>query len=280
MQLESIHRYPVKSMRGETLRSSDVERQGLAGDRRYMLVDEQGNFITAREVPALLGIRASVNGGSLQLTLIGHGSVDVEMPGEQARRAMVSVWRDEVPARIADAEANEWLSQAVGRPVRLAYLADVTARSVDLTYGGPDDVVSFADGFPPLLTTGASLDDLNGRIAERRMDASDGLVMDRFRPNVVIEGGTPWDEDTWRIVRIGAVRFRVVKPCSRCVLTTRDPVTGERTVDNEPLRTLGSFHRGRDGGIMFGQNIIPIDRGEIRVGDAVEVLERGVSNVG
>ncbi|HRK18407.1 MAG TPA: MOSC domain-containing protein [Hyphomicrobiaceae bacterium] len=279
MKLKSIHRYPVKSMRGETPGAAQVERQGLAGDRRYMLVDEQGNFITAREVPALLAIRTMVTDDGLQLTLAGHGSVDVATPGEQAQRAMVSVWGDEVPARIADVMVNDWLSRSIRQPVRLAYLSDPTARCVDRSYGGPDDVVSFADGFPLLLTTEASLDDLNGRIAERRMDVSDGLVMDRFRPNLVISGSAPWDEDCWRLVRIGAVRFRVVKPCSRCVLTTRDPVTGEKTADNEPLRTLGSFHRGRDGGIMFGQNIIPIDRGEIRVGDMVEVLERGPSNV-
>jgi uncharacterized protein len=280
MRLATLHRYPVKSMRGESLSRLAVEQQGLAGDRRYMVVSTAGAFLTARDVPQLLLVSAAVIDGGLRLAHATHGVLDVAQPGNDAQRQMVRVWRDEVPARVCDAAVIAWLSRVLGQEVRLVFLADASARTVNQAVGGPDDTVSFADGYPLLLANSASLGDLSARMAERRGGFGDGCEMERFRPNVVIAGAEAWDEDTWRVVKIGAVRFRVVKPCDRCVMTTIDPVTAEKAEDNEPLRTLGSFRRNSKGLTMFGQNLIPMEFGDVTVGDLVEVIERGPSNLG
>ena len=277
MRLLEIWRYPVKSLRGEPLERARVERQGLEADRRFMLVTPQGQFITARENPRLLTISALATEAGISLSHAERPTVHCEFPDQNSARAWVSVWSDDVPARLAPDRVNRWLSALVGGDVRLAYLADTQARPVSSSYAKADDVVSFADGFPLLLTNAGSLADLNQRIAERRMSADEPLSMRRFRPNVVIDGASAWDEDTWRLIRIGSVTFRVVKPCERCILTTRDPETGERAPDNEPIRTLGAFHRAATGAILFGQNLIPIHAGQIGVGDTVEVIERGPS---
>lgn len=180
------------------------------------------------------------------------------------------VWRDAVLARIA-APASEYLSTFLGLSAKLAYLHNVEARAVDPTFGHAEDRVSFADGFPLLVTLTASLDDLNSRLAKP-------VSMNRFRPNLVIEGASAWAEDTWRRLRVGPLTLRIVKPCSRCAIPTFDPLTGERPDNNEPLQTLAGFRRA-EGGIMFGQNAIPDAPGRLRVGDTVEVLEAGPSNV-
>ncbi|NOU06482.1 MAG: MOSC domain-containing protein [Hyphomicrobiaceae bacterium] len=280
MRLATLHRYPVKSFGGESLARLGVERQGLAGDRRYMAVTLTGAFVTARDVPQMLLIAATAREGGLRLAHAAHGVIDVMEPGNDAERQMVQVWRSEVPARVCDAATNAWLSRVLGRDVRLVFMADVSARTVNQDVGGPEDTVSFADGYPLLLASAASLDDLNSRMAERRGGFGEACEMVRFRPNVVVEGAGAWDEDTWRVVKIGAVRFRVMKPCDRCVMTTLDPVTAEKAEDNEPLRTLGTFRRNTLGRIMFGQNLIPMELGSVATGDAVEVIERGASNLG
>lgn len=280
MRLATLHRYPVKSMRGESLAGLAVERQGLAGDRRYMVVTPVGAFLTARDVPQMLQVSAITTERGLRLAHAAHGAIDVAQPGNDAQRQMVRVWRSEVPARVCDAPVNAWLSRVLGRDAKLVFLADASARTVNQDIGGPEDTVSFADGYPLLLVSCASLDELNARLAERHGGFGDACEMEQFRPNVVIDGAEAWDEDKWRVVKIGAVRFRVVKPCDRCVMTTIDPVTAEKAQDNEPLRTLGSFRRSSKGLIMFGQNLIPMDFGAIATGDAVEVIERGFSNLG
>ena len=277
MRLAAIHRYPVKSLGGETLDRANVEQLGLEGDRRFMLVTPAGQFVTAREVPKLLLHRAAYRDGSIRLTAATGETIHLAFPDTSAARMMVRVWRSEVPARVAPQPVNRWLSDGLGADVRLVYLADPSARTVNPDFGGPNDTVSFADGYPLLLASSSSLDNLNGRLAERSMGLGPSAEMLRFRPNVVIEGAPPWDEDCWRIVQIGAIPFRVVKPCERCVVTTLDPATAGRSIENEPLRTLGTFRRDKAGRIMFGQNLIPLETGTIAVGDPVEVIERGPS---
>jgi uncharacterized protein len=151
-------------------------------------------------------------------------------------------------------------------------LHDVDARPVDPVFARTDDRVSFADGYPILLTSTASLEDLNARVR-------DTLAMDRFRANLVVEGAEPWAEDCWRRIRVGAITFRIVKPCARCAIPTLDPLTGERLESGEPLRALAKFHRAANGGVIFGQNLIPDQFGLLRSGDPVEVLETGPSNL-
>jgi uncharacterized protein YcbX len=160
----------------------------------------------------------------------------------------------------------------LGRPLRLVYLANPRGRRVETAINAGQDHVSFADVTPILLTSTSSLADLSER-AGRDID------MRRFRPNLVVSGTAPFAEDTWREIRIGAVRFRVAGACARCAITTRDPDTGGQLDPHEPLRTLQRFHRGRDGSAMFGQYLIPVNEGAIGVGDKVEVLSAGASNL-
>jgi uncharacterized protein YcbX len=271
MRLVDIRRYPVKSLRGHALASARVDRIGLVDDRRWMVVDAAGQFQTQRQMPRMARIDATLTAVGVGLGLDGQGTISVERPGAGAESIMVRVWSDDVPARSAAPEADAWLSRALGAAVRLVYLDDETARGVDLTFGQEPDRVSFADGFPILLTTEESHGALNARLAVP-------VTMTRFRPNLVVAGFPAWEEDRWRRIRIGEASFRIVKPCARCIITTLDPVSGEKTGD-EPLRTLGKIHRASGGRIIFGQNLIPDELGAVRVGDAVEVLEAGPSNV-
>jgi uncharacterized protein len=271
MKVTALYRYPVKSLRGTSLHASQVERLGLAGDRRWMVVDATGKFQTIREHPAMTQIEAiAQDDGGLTLSHPQHGSVTVAIPTASSK--VVRVWRDDVEAVPANAAAGAFLSNVLSISAELVYLARPDARPVDPTFGQPGDTTSFADGFPVLLTSTMSLNDLNSRLPSK-------VEMRRFRPNIVISGALPWIEDTWKVIRIGAVTFRVAKPCARCVVTTRDPETGVQTDPREPLKTLGSFHRAANGGVIFGQNMIPDTIGEIRVGDAVEVLSEGASNL-
>lgn len=272
MRVDAIFRYPVKSLRGHALAEAEVEPIGLKGDRRWMVVDAGGQFQTIRQIPVMTQIAVEPAADGILLSHHGQGSCFAATPGDGAPEMAVRVWRDAVRARLASPEADAFLSAVLEKPVRLVHLADETARPVDPAFGAAGDHVSFADGFPLLLTTAESLADLNARLGRE-------LSPLRFRPNLVIGGAEPWAEDTWREIAVGSVRFRVVKPCARCVVTTRDPLTGAQDDPREPLRTLGTFHRAHHGGVIFGQNIIPDGMGAIRVGDPVAVLAQGRSNL-
>ncbi|WP_157216996.1 MOSC domain-containing protein [Flavisphingomonas formosensis] len=271
MRVTSLHRYPVKSLQGESLEAAAIERTGLAGDRRWLVVDAAGRFVTRRERPQMAGITALPAGDGLVLRHAGR-ELHVACPGPDAAAVEATVWRDHVPARLASQEAADWLSEALGAKMHLVHMADPDVRRVDAAYGAPDDRVSFADGFPVLLTSQGSLAALNALLPEP-------MVMRRFRPNIVVEGADAWVEDEWRRLRIGMMTFRVVKPCSRCVIVTQDPDSGDAGQGNEPLATLRRMGRMAKGGIMFGQNLIPDEVGEIRIGDVVEPLETGPSNL-
>jgi uncharacterized protein len=272
MHLASIHIYPVKAMRAVDLSECPVEPWGLKGDRRWLVVDRTGRFVSQREEPSLARVVASYDGADLTLTLSapGRDAISIPAPSADAGAEMlaVSVWRSHLTAAAAGPAADEWLSGYLGQPVRLVHLDDPRRRPVDQQYGAPGDTVSFADGYPLLLTNAASLDELGKWL----VDAGDDPVpMNRFRPSVVVAGAEPWDEDNWRLVQIGAVTFRVVKPCDRCVVTTTDQLTGVR--GSQPLKMLG-LKRHLDEGLVFGQNLIPQAPGVVRLGDAVELLDR------
>ncbi len=266
MQLTSIHRYLVKSCRGESLDTAVVEPWGLAGDRRWMVVDPDGDVITAREAHGLLTIDPLVTDAGLRLTAPGADPIDVAFP-DPAKQSPVHLWKSDLTATIAD-DAGAWLSARLGRPARLAHLDDPTRRPTSAAFSEPGDRVSFADGYPLLIATEASLAALNGALDEP-------LAMDRFRPNVVTSGGEAWAEDDWRRLRIGDATFRAVKGCARCVMVTLQPdhATGEVTGGKEPTRTLARLRRFGSG-VWFGVNLIPDTPGAtIRVGDDLEILE-------
>ncbi|MFI9232786.1 MOSC domain-containing protein [Streptomyces rimosus] len=268
----AIHRYPVKSVAGSGPGEAVVEPWGIAGDRRWMLVDAAHRFVTQRSRPRLATVTAAeLPDGALRLTAPDMPPLTVPVP-EPGATVTVEIWRDEVEAVPASGAAAEWFSTYLDVPVQLVHLDDpAKRRPVDPDYARPGETVGFADGFPLLLTTTASLDALNSLVARGRHPDEGPLPMDRFRPNVVVEGTEPWDEDQWERVRIGEVTFRVVKPCGRCVITTTDQRTGHR--GKEPLRTLAGHRRFGDQ-LVFGQNLIPEGTGTLRVGDPFEVLAR------
>lgn len=270
--LASIHIYPVKAGRAIDLAEAEVEPCGLAGDRRWLVTDPDGQFITQRAEPTLALVGACYDAaGNLHLSAPGQPGLPVAAPaeGRGAEMLWVSVWQSKVRAAAAGDQADAWFSGYLGRPVRLVHLDDPTRRQVDPEFGVPEDRVSFADGYPLLLTSVASLDALGRWLIE---DAQPVVPMTRFRPSVVVAGTAPWAEDGWRRIQIGPVPFRVAKPCGRCVVTTIDQQTAER--ERQPLAMLGRRRRfGQQ--LVFGQNLIPDATGTIRVGDPVRVLDAG-----
>ena len=270
--LSDMWRYPVKSCRGQQLAEAVVEPWGLAGDRRWMLTDADGKFVTARDHPALVLVTPAIDDGAIWLRTPGLPDLKVPVPADDAPVTPVRVWASELDAAVAGDEAGQWLSKVTGFDARLVYLDDPTRRKTNPDYSQDGDLVSFADGFPLLATTESSLERLNEWIAAGDHAAEGPLPMARFRPNVVIAGAEPFAEDDWRRVMIGDMTFRVAKPCGRCVLTTVDPETA--TKGKEPLATLAR-HRRWDGNVWFGVNLIPDAprQGAIRVGDPAEILE-------
>ncbi|MET7455682.1 MOSC N-terminal beta barrel domain-containing protein [Streptomyces sp. NPDC005574] len=270
-RLQSIHLHPVKAFRGLAPREAVVEPWGLAGDRRWVLIDDGGKVVTQRQKAHLaLAAAELLPDGGLGLSAPGMQPLAVPVPGPAAT-VWVDIFGDKVegvPAQ--DAAAHAWCSEYVGAEVRLVHMDDpATRRPVDPEHALPGETVSFADGYPLLLTTAASLDALNSLIAQGDHAEEGPLPMNRFRPNVVVAGTDPWAEDDWSRVAVGEVTFRVPKMCGRCVVTTTDQTTAER--GREPLRTLGR-HRRFGSMLVFGQNLVPESPGTIRVGDPVTVL--------
>ena len=270
MSLASIHRFPVKSCRGESVETAYVEAWGLAGDRRWMVVDEHGVAITAREVNRMVLIHPEITPGGLVVSAPDLPPLSVAIPDPDVQLP-VELWDSRFTAATADGEADAWFSKAMGRAVRLVHFDDPKRRHTSPGFGDADDVVSFADGYPLLLATEASLQALNDAIVEDSQGAHEPLPMTRFRPNVVIAGAEAWAEDDWRRIRIGDATFRAVKGCARCVITTIDPDTAVR--EKEPIASLARLRRW-DGATWFAINLVPdtVDV-TIRVGDEVEVLE-------
>jgi uncharacterized protein YcbX len=268
MHVSGLFRYPVKSLRGHSLDEAVVERCGIAHDRRWMVIDARDRFVTRREVPAMALVDVAVTDGGL---LLGHphlGSCAAIVPDDDAPVVEALVWRDSLPVRLGNLAADAFLSEALGLPVRLACQHDAALRPVHSSHASDGDHVSLADGFPLLVTTEASLAALNERLPSP-------VTMTRFRPNLVIAGAEPWAESRWRRIRIGETVLRLAKPCSRCVIVTQDPDTGERRDGNEPLATLRAMGRVDGGKILFGENAIPERLGTMRTGDIVEMMEDG-----
>jgi len=266
MKVTELNIYPVKSTRRIALRESEVLPRGLPWDRRWMLVDASGKFITGRQHPRLATVQTQIGDNLLHIHAAGHDSLSLPLVPRERRVVEVTVWKDSVDALLAGKEADDWFTDFLGLDCRLVQMTDDISRGVNPDYGRAGDQVSFADGFPLLLISEASLADLNSRLDKP-------VEMRRFRPNLVIDGERPYAEDGWQRIRVGEVEFEGVKNCSRCVFTTIDPDTGEKSPDLEPLRTLSSYRRRPEGGVYFGQNLIPRSAGVIRVGDSVTVLD-------
>ncbi|MEU6065429.1 MULTISPECIES: MOSC domain-containing protein [Streptomyces] len=269
--LQSIHIHPVKAFRGVSLRQAVVEPWGLSGDRRWALIDDGGKVVTQREQPRLaLAAAELVPGGGIRLSAPGREPVTVPVP-EPAGTVPVNIFGTKVEAVLAEDAAGAWCADYLEADVRLVHLDDpATRRPVDPDYALPGETVSFADGYPLLVTTVASLDALNSLMAQGDHAHEGPLPMNRFRPNVVVAGTEAWAEDGWSRLAIGEAVFRVAKMCGRCVVTTTDQDTAVR--GREPLRTLAR-HRRFGTSLVFGQNLVPTSPGTIRVGDPVRILD-------
>ena len=292
MRLAGIRIYPIKSCGGIAVANAVLEPRGLAGDRRYMLVDERGRFLTQREHPRMATIRVREAGGRPSDTPEQRPAEDgrasdaparcsvaagwvVEAPGQEALSLPASlplgpqrkstVWRDTLELTEADPAVNRWFSDALDLPCRLVNMSEGHLRPLKAGRGRDGDQVSLADGAPVLLTATASLAQLNVRLPRP-------VRMLNFRPNLVAETETPFEEDWWERIRVGEAEFDVAWACTRCVLTTIDPETAVKDPGGEPIRTLKTFRRGPEG-VMFGQNLIPRRLGTVSVGDPIYIIQ-------
>jgi len=261
--LSEIWRYPVKSLRGSRHRRLEVASRGFAFDRHWMLVSPDGKFLTQRQEPRMALIRADIEGGLLRLGIEPDRSLalPVTAGGDSLE---VQVWNDRCRASGVPPVVDRWLSDQLGRPVRMVWLPHTERRQVDQGYALPGDQTGFSDGFPFLLISQASLDELNRQLARP-------VPMERFRPNLVVTGCAPHAEDDWQRIRIGDLSFRVVKPCSRCAIPSVDLETGQKHPQMEPIRTLMRY-RSRDNKVYFGQNLLHDGQGWLQEGMAVEIL--------
>ncbi len=254
--------YPVKSLKGIRVGNARVAARGLDHDRRFVVVDPEGAFLTQRELSAMATVWTAIEAGELRLSSPDFDEVAVPLEPEGGEPLQAEVWNSVTPALAPSREADRWLSEVLGRPCRLAYMPASTRRESNVRYAGPGRLVGYADGYAHLVVSEASLEALNARLGRP-------VPIDRFRPNLVLSGTTAFEEDGWRDFSAGTARFRMAKPCGRCQVTTTDQSTGEVT-GPEPLETLGRWRPSEEFGARFGMNAVTIVEGELREGDAVE----------
>lgn len=265
ISLSALNVYPIKSCAGIALNVAELGPRGIIHDRSFMLVNRKGKFITQREQPRMTLIHPTINLDGT-LTVQAPGMPGLMIHGDpDGPRYEVTVWKYTGIAVDQGDDLAEWFSTFLGIACRLVMFPDDVVRKVNPKYARHEqDQVGFADGYPFLLISEASLADLNTRLEQP-------LPMNRFRPNIVVRGTEPYAEDTWRTIRIGEVTFEIVKPCARCVITTTDQNTAERGKD--PLKTLATYRLATTNGVMFGQNLIHAQTGLIRVDDTVEIIK-------
>ncbi len=288
MQISEVNIYPIKSLKGISLQSSPVEKRGLRFDRRWMLTDRDGTFFTQREVPKMAAITVEVTSDGLRVISAEAGDMNIPSEPDLGSRQNVTVWQSNVPGEVYNGEVSEWFSDVLGRSCQLVLMPETSERHVSERFDRGDDIVSFADGYPLLLIGEGSLAEVNERLEETYKDADKNVrvPMNRFRPNLVVQGSDPFEEDGWSKIRVGEAIFWVVKPCARCVMTTVDQTRGEFD-GKEPLKTIASFRMAKDvfpdsfeslgqtaNAVLFGENLIPENPGtSVNVGDEVEVIE-------
>ncbi|MCA8829131.1 MOSC domain-containing protein [Hymenobacter pini] len=265
--LSDLYIYPVKSLGGIRLTEATVEPRGLRHDRRWLIVNERNQFMTQRQTATMAHLRVApaYNG-----FLLSHQQRPELLPlyvpftATPEKTLFVTIWDDMVFAWRAKPECDAWLTEALGEPCKLVYMSDMVRRDVEPTRNPEGQLVSFADGYPFLLIGQEALADLNARLAEP-------VGMERFRPNLVFSGGEAFAEDGWEQFTIGEITFRAVRGCGRCVLTTIDPATAQKSPKGEPLRTLATY-RTEGSKVLFGQNVTGPGQGILRIGDAIQVV--------
>ncbi|RLA09943.1 MAG: MOSC domain-containing protein [Gammaproteobacteria bacterium] len=271
--VDGLFNYPVKSLRARSQQQLTLDAAGLQGDRRWMIVDDKGGFITQRQCPKMATLSAMPVADGLKLENLAGEVIAVRIPGAGAPALTVQVWQDSCLAKSAGEEVDRWLSDYLGQSCHLVYMPEDCRRLVN---GFMNNLVGFADGYPLLLTSTASLDELNRRLSKKGADA---VPMSRFRPNLVVEGGElleAFAEDGWAALTIDGLRLVNAKPCGRCMVITTDQLTGEKHRRREPLTTLREFRIDAEGEILFGINLVPEFSGlqqsqAIKLGDWLQV---------
>lgn len=260
LTLSEIYVYPIKSLGGIGVDSAFAEARGLKYDRRYLLVDENNIFMTQRDFPqlALLKLSFSENGFEVFNTQDSSRLI-IPLESDSNKNITVTIWDDVCKTVLLGDYFDDWFSNMIGKKCSLVYMPDDEKRIVEKKYINDEHIVSFADAYPFLIIGQSSLNDLN-----ERLDLP--IPMNRFRPNFVFSGGNPFEEDNWKEFRIGNVNFKAVKPCARCVITTTNQDTAERS--NEPLKTLSTY-RKLDNKVMFGMNVVCFNNGNVSVGDKI-----------
>lgn len=262
IEVSEIWTYPVKSLKGMAHQTSAIDTRGFLNDRRWMLVDKTGTFLTQRNYPAMALIAVNIIGNQLLFTAPNKSDLHITIQNTGIENITVNIWEDVCNAVLVSKEADDWFSNFLHFDCQLVYMPEESLRQVDTKYAPIGAITNFTDAFPFLLISEASLADLNSRLEI-------SVPMNRFRPNIVIKGTLPYEEDTWKTIRIGEIVFDVAKPCGRCIMTTIDQITAEK--NKEPLRTLATY-RQLENKILFGQNLLHQNLGSIKVGDAIEVL--------
>jgi len=285
MHISELNIYPIKSLKGISVESALIEERGLQYDRRWMLTDVNGVFMTQRQFPRMATIKVEVTGDGLRVTGKTAGEMNIPFKPDIGEQVRVTIWNSVCDAEIYNGPVSEWFSDVLGTNCQLVYMPDTSRRSVNPLFNKNDDVVSFADGYPLMVLIEASLADLNERIMDADEGVLDPLPMNRFRPNLVVSGADAFAEDNWQKIRVGDAVFRSTKPCERCVITTVDQSRGE-FVGKEPLKTLASYRIAKnvmpdrceslglnETAVIFGQNLIPESiGGTVSVGDVIEIL--------
>ena len=263
--LSQLNIYPLKSAGGISLENAVPEQRDLAHDRRWMVVDDSGQFMTQRTCPSMSLINTNLSAQTLNLNAPGMSELCLPLFPTEGKSQEVEIWGDRCEAWTSNPQAEKWISEYLGKSCKIVFMPDHSNRPVDPLYASGENQVSFSDDFPLLLISAASLNDLNSRLVEK-------ISMNRFRPNLVVENTSAYEEDSWKFIRIGDCELQVVKPCSRCILTTVDPEKGAFS-GKEPLRTLASY-RKENGQVLFGQNLIATIKGELKVGMTVELVSK------
>lgn len=266
IKVSAIYTYPIKSCAGLSHSNCNISHTGLENDRRFMLINAQNEAVTQRKYKKLALVSITQTHSTLTLTAPNlpmlHFSVN---EADGTNTLFARIWDDTVSVNPFPEKVNHWFSQWLGFSVKLVAMAPNFKRELDPDFRiNISDHTLFADGYPFLLISQASLNDLNNRLEQP-------LPMNRFRPNIVVEGCDPYEEDNWKEIKIGGVRFSIVKPCARCVLTTIDQTTLEQT--KEPLATLATYRRDKKGKVLFGQNLIHHGKGILKLGDKVEIIK-------
>ena len=271
--------YPIKSCQGIKLQTAEVTAKGLRWDREMMIISYKGKFLTQRQFPQLAKVKVELIDKTITLSTEDNSLDAITFePTLEGEPREVEIWRDNTTAIDQGDRLANWFHQLLkldeAKKCRLVRQSPQHKREVNRKLAAAvDNSVSFADGYPCLLTTTGSLAELNRRIRDTYQEEAPIIGMDRFRSNIVVTTEAAFPEDTWRTVQIGSVKFGAVKPCSRCIVTTIHQSQGELNKLKEPLRTLGTFRQLGGQGVMFGENMIPYAEGFINVGDRLEVLE-------